>query len=43
MRLIWLSVADPVEPGRPCAEDSPTKYTVGNSIGHKTKEPPDPL
>ena len=36
---VWLCVADPVEL-RACAEHSPTKYTVGNSVGHKTTENP---
>lgn len=37
---VWLCVADPVQTGRPCAEHSMTKYTVGNSVGHKTTDNP---
>lgn len=38
---VWLCVPDPVETGRPCAEHSPTKYSVANSVGHKTQVNPD--
>ncbi|MDP6979421.1 MAG: hypothetical protein QF570_12610 [Myxococcota bacterium] len=38
---VWLCVQDPIETERPCAEHSLTKYTVGNSVGHRTIINPD--